>query len=61
MPSFRYQALASDGAIQNGSIVAPDRATAMRLIQQKGETPLDLAMSEADAAAESGRPAARLS
>ncbi len=59
MPSFRYQALASDGAIQNGSIVAPDRATAMRLIQQKGETPLDLAMSEADAAAESGRPAAR--
>ena len=52
MPSFRYQALASDGAIQNGSIVAPDRATAMRLIQQKGETPLDLAMSEADAAAE---------
>jgi len=59
MPSFRYQALASDGAIQNGSIVAPDRATAMRLLQQKGETPLDLVMSEADIAAGSGRAAAR--
>ena len=59
MPSFRYQALASDGAIQNGSIVASDRATAMRLLQQKGETPLDLVMSEADAAAESGRAVSR--
>jgi type II secretory pathway component PulF len=59
MPSFRYQALATDGAIQNGSIVAPDRATAMRLLQQKGETPLDLVMSEADAAAESGRAVSR--
>ena len=59
MPSFRYQALASDGAIQNGSIVASDRATAMRLLQQKGETPLDLVMSEADIAAGSGRAAAR--
>ncbi len=49
MPSFRYQALASDGAMQNGTIVAADRATAMRLIQQKGETPLDLAMSDTDA------------
>ena len=59
MPSFRYQALASDGAIQNGTIVAPDRMTAMRLIQQKGETPLDVAMSEADAAAAAGGRAAR--
>ncbi|RLS89358.1 MAG: hypothetical protein DWI09_04295 [Planctomycetota bacterium] len=49
MPSFRYQALASDGAMQNGTIVATDRATAMRLIQQKGETPLDLAISDTDA------------
>ena len=54
MPSFRYQALATDGAMQNGTVVAPDRATAMRMLQQKGETPLDLVMSEADAAAESG-------
>jgi len=59
MPSFRYQALASDGSMQNGTIVAPDRLTAMRMIQQKGETPLDLAMSEADAAAESGRRVSR--
>jgi len=58
MPSFRYQALAADGAMQNGTLVAPDRATAMRIIQQKGETLLDLVMSEADAAA-GGRPAAR--
>ena len=50
MPSFRYQALSADGAMQNGTVTAPDRLTAMRMIQQKGETPLDLAMSEADAA-----------
>lgn len=49
MPSFRYQALASDGAMQNGTIVATDRVTAMRMIQQKGETPLDLAISDTDA------------
>ena len=59
MPSFRYQALAADGAMQNGSIVAPDRVTAMRLIQQKGETPLDVVMSEADAAAAAGGRVAR--
>jgi type II secretory pathway component PulF len=59
MPSFRYQALAADGAMQNGSIVAPDRVTAMRLIQQKGETPLDVVMSEADAAAAAGGRIAR--
>lgn len=35
--------------MQNGTIVAADRATAMRLIQQKGETPLDLAISDTDA------------
>ena len=57
MPSFRYQALAADGAMQNGTVVAPDRATAMRMLQQKGETPLDLVMSEADAVADGGRAA----
>ena len=35
--------------MQTGTIVATDRATAMRLIQQKGETPLDLAISDTDA------------
>lgn len=35
--------------MQNGTIVAADRATAMRLIQQKGETPLDLAIGDTDA------------
>ena len=35
--------------MQNGTIVAADRATAMRMIQQKGETPLDLAISDTDA------------
>ena len=57
MPSFRYQALAADGAMQNGTVVAPDRATAMRMLQQKGETPLDLVMSEADAVSDGGRAA----
>ena len=59
MPAFRYQALAADGAMQNGTITAPDRMTAMRLIQQKGETPLDVVMSEADAAAAAGGRVAR--
>ncbi len=35
--------------MQNGTIVATDRVTAMRMIQQKGETPLDLAISDTDA------------
>ncbi|MFM7051347.1 MAG: type II secretion system F family protein [Planctomycetota bacterium] len=59
MPSFRYQALAADGGTQNGTVVAPDRATAVRLLAQKGETPLSIEMSEADAALADGRVAKR--
>ncbi len=59
MPTFRYQSLAADGAITNGSVVAPDRSAAMRLVVQKGETPLELEMSAADAAAAVGRRVVR--
>jgi type II secretory pathway component PulF len=55
MPSFRYQARASDGATTNGIVVAADRASAVRLIQQKGEVPTDLQVSETDLAAGAGR------
>jgi type II secretory pathway component PulF len=59
MPSFRYQAIGADGSIQAGTLSAPDRATAVKLLSQKGETPLELEMSPADLAAASGRRAAR--
>ena len=55
MPSFRYQARASDGATTNGIVVATDRASAVRMIQQKGEVPTDLQVSETDLAAGAGR------
>lgn len=51
MPAFRYQALAADGGVTSGTLVAPDRASAVRVLAQKGETPLALEMSEADLAA----------
>ena len=50
MPSFRYQAISSDGSIQSGTLVAPDRSSAVRLLAQKGEMPLELEMSAVDAA-----------
>jgi type II secretory pathway component PulF len=48
MPAFRYQALAADGGVSSGTLVAPDRASAVRMLAQKGETPLSLDVSDAD-------------
>ena len=59
MPSFRYQAITSDGSVQAGSLVAPDRASAVRMLAQKGETPLELELSAADAAAAAGKRVVR--
>ena len=59
MPSFRYQAITADGAVQSGSLVAPDRASAVRILAQKGETPLELELSAADAAAAAGKRVVR--
>ncbi len=57
MPSFHYQALSADGATATGTLTAPDRTVAMRMISAKGETPLEVTLSDADAAASSRRKA----
>ena len=59
MPTFRYQSLGPDGASLSGSLVAPDRISAMRAIAQKGETALEVEMSAEDAAAAAGRKVVR--
>ena len=59
MPSFRYQAISSDGSIQSGTLVAPDRSSAVRLLAQKGEMPLELEMSAVDAALAAGKRVSR--
>jgi hypothetical protein len=55
MPTFTSQALAADGSTSNGSIMAVDRASAMRMIAQKGETALDVQLSAEDAALAAGQ------
>jgi type II secretory pathway component PulF len=55
MPSFHYQALSADGGTATGTLVAPDRTVAMRMISAKGETPLEVTLSDADAAASTRR------
>jgi type II secretory pathway component PulF len=59
MPNFRYQSLGSSGALASGSLVAPDRNTAMRMLAEKGETPLSLELSPEDAAAAAGKKVTR--
>lgn len=59
MPSFRYQAISADGSIQAGTLSAPDRASVVKLLAQRGETPLEVEMSAADLAAATGRRASR--
>lgn len=50
MPSFRYQAFDNGGAPTAGVIVAPDRATAVRQLQGRGETPVALESGDAEEA-----------
>lgn len=48
MPSFRYQAFDPGGTPTAGVIVAPDRATAVRQLQGRGETPVALEAGEGE-------------
>lgn len=56
MPSFRYQAIDASGTLTSGSLVAPDRVSAVRQLQGRGETPvvLELGEGEVDTSAASG-------
>jgi len=42
MPSFRYQGLGDGGSAVSGTVAAPDRASAVRLLRGRGEVPLSL-------------------
>ena len=64
MPTFRHQSIDRGGAVAAGTIAAPDRTTAMRLLQAQGLAPLQLDMADGDAPAKAAtrapaRPAAR--
>lgn len=59
MPTFRYQTIGREGALQAGSITAPDRASAIKALAIKGETALEIEMSAVDAELASGRRASR--
>ncbi|MFO0872611.1 MAG: type II secretion system F family protein [Phycisphaerales bacterium] len=48
MPSFRYQGLASNGQSVVGVVAAPDRASAVRLLSGRGETPLAIDAVESE-------------
>jgi type II secretory pathway component PulF len=58
MPSFRYQALDPSGTATAGTLVAPDRMTAMRQLQARGEVPLALESGDDAAVAASGATSA---
>ncbi|MBL9119412.1 MAG: type II secretion system F family protein [Phycisphaerae bacterium] len=51
MPSFRYQAIDASGSSTTGVLVASDRASAIRQLQVRGETPVAIDLGEAEAAA----------
>ena len=58
MPSFRHQSMDRGGALATGTIAAPDRASAMRLLQGQGLLPMQLDMAEAEAPAKAAAKAA---
>ncbi len=47
MPTFRYQSIGADGAVTAGNITANDRAGAVRMLTQRGETALTMHMTDA--------------
>lgn len=55
MPSYRYQSIDRGGAVAAGTLVATDRASAMRQLQAKGLTPLALDAEGGDAPAPAPR------
>jgi type II secretory pathway component PulF len=59
MPSFRYQAIGTDGSVQAGTLTATDRSSAIKVLSQRGETPIEIELRAADAAAAAGRRVSR--
>ena len=53
MPTFRYQAIDSSGAASAGTLDAPDRPGAMRVLEQRGLVPVAIDADEKLAAARS--------
>ena len=51
MPTFNYESLTQSGQVTTGVVEAPDRASAMRLLMQRGETPTALTGSNGTAVA----------
>lgn len=45
MPSFKYECINKDGTATTGSLHAPDKAEAMRLIRDRGLTPINVELS----------------
>ena len=45
MPSFRYECINKDGTATTGSLSAPDKAEAMRLIRDRGLTPINVELN----------------
>ncbi|MBL9149747.1 MAG: type II secretion system F family protein [Phycisphaerae bacterium] len=58
MPSFRYQAFDPSGAVTAGTLLAPDRATAVRQLQERGETPVSIELGAGEVAEEQERAVA---
>ena len=47
MPSFRYECMNKDGSATTGVLNAPDKAEAMRLIRDRGLTPINVELNTA--------------
>ena len=45
MPSFKYECINKDGTATTGSLHAPDKAEAMRLIRDRGLTPINVELA----------------
>ena len=58
MASFHYRALQSDGGIAEGSLEAPNRQEALRLVSAKGLRPIRLSDGGAATAPAPTRPSA---
>lgn len=51
MPSYRYQAIDASGTLTSGVLVAPDRISAVRQLQGRGETPVSIELGEGETVA----------
>lgn len=60
MPAFNYTARTRDGQKQDGTIDAPDRRTALRMIEQNGLLPVSVTEGAASTAKSKDRPRFKL-